>query len=204
MSAVWDHSSAEGIELLVLLAIADFASDDGSNAFPSIETLRKKTRVSARTVQRAIRTLEARGEIVVQLNAGMRGANVYKVVTRPRQVVTPETVETGPAPVRLSSVTESPRPVDTVTPVTPRGDKGVTRTVLTHPSTPQPPASGGPVAAHCKRHTKHRKGCDHCAEAERSRLAALVDRDKRRTGAVFDQIATAKANRAPRPKETAK
>lgn len=170
MSAVWEHSEAEGVELLVLLAIADCASDDGGNAWPSIATLSRKTRVSARTVQRAIRTLEARGEMVVQLNAGMRGANVYKVTTAPRQAVTPEAPAPEPTPANLTPVTLSPRESDGVTPVTPRGDKGVTRIVKNHPSSPNAPAKAGrggsQKRAHCLRHTRYVATCDNCRRLE--------------------------------------
>jgi hypothetical protein len=34
MSWVWDHSRAEGTDRLVLLAIADSAEHDGSDAWP--------------------------------------------------------------------------------------------------------------------------------------------------------------------------
>jgi len=41
---VWDHSAASGSFLLMLLAIADFADDDG-NAYPSVPTLARKCRM---------------------------------------------------------------------------------------------------------------------------------------------------------------
>ena len=52
MNWVWEHSTAKGSELLLLLDIADAADDQGRNAFPSISTLAAKTRMSRRTVQR--------------------------------------------------------------------------------------------------------------------------------------------------------
>jgi len=44
---VWDHSAASGSFLLMLLAIADFADDDG-NAYPSVPTLARKCRMKPR------------------------------------------------------------------------------------------------------------------------------------------------------------
>lgn len=63
---VWEHSQAEGMTRLVLLAIADSAEDDGSDAWPSFETLTKKCHCSESTVRRAIRRLEELGELEFQ------------------------------------------------------------------------------------------------------------------------------------------
>lgn len=73
MSAIWKSSQATGGELLVLLAIADFADDDGM-AYPSVSTLGKKSRLSARQVQRAIRRLTALGELAIETGKGRMGA----------------------------------------------------------------------------------------------------------------------------------
>lgn len=70
MAWVWDESQASGSDLLVLLAIADAADHDGTNAWPSIATLAAKTRLSERTVQRSIRALVDLGELEVQEQAG--------------------------------------------------------------------------------------------------------------------------------------
>lgn len=69
-SRVWDHSTAQGTDLLVLLAIADAADDDGRNAWPSVATLARKCRVSPRSVQYAIARLSEAGELVVEHQAG--------------------------------------------------------------------------------------------------------------------------------------
>jgi hypothetical protein len=44
-------------EKMVLLAIADHASDDGTNAYPSQATIAKKASISIRTVQRCVNNL---------------------------------------------------------------------------------------------------------------------------------------------------
>lgn len=54
----------------VLLAIADHASKDGSNAWPSNETLSKQTALSIRTVQKATARLEELGLIVKEIQRG--------------------------------------------------------------------------------------------------------------------------------------
>lgn len=70
ISWVWEHSSASGNDRLVLLAIADSAEHDGSNAWPSVRTIARKCLLSERTVQRAIRALVASGELIVEEQEG--------------------------------------------------------------------------------------------------------------------------------------
>jgi hypothetical protein len=70
MTWVWEHSRAKGGARLVLLAIADSAEDDGSNAWPGISSLKRKCSMSERTVQGHIQTLAELGELRVELQAG--------------------------------------------------------------------------------------------------------------------------------------
>lgn len=74
--AVWEHSTARGTDLLVLLALADFADEKGCS-WPSIDAIAKKARISQRAVQRHIKSLEESGEIEVQVQAGAYGTNRY-------------------------------------------------------------------------------------------------------------------------------
>lgn len=90
MSWVWDHSGAAGGELLLLLAIADHASDDGTNAYPSVGTLARKCRVHTRTVQRQLRNLQELGAITITEHGGKiegrtkrEQPNAYTVVMVP-------------------------------------------------------------------------------------------------------------------------
>ena len=76
---VWNNSSHKGGPLLVLLAIADHAHDDGGGAYPSIDTLAFKSRLSTRQVKRVLHELVESGELVIEPNAGPRGANLYTV-----------------------------------------------------------------------------------------------------------------------------
>lgn len=89
-SHVWDNSPAKGGELLILLAIADFADDNGV-AWPSVSTLAQKSRLSERQAQRNIRNLVASGDLAIDENAGPHGTHRYRVLRvssrHPRQNV---------------------------------------------------------------------------------------------------------------------
>lgn len=76
MSGVWDNSQASGTPLLVLLALADMADDDGE-CWPAIKTIRQKCRLKDdRHVKRVIHEeLERRlGEVVVLVSGGKSSA----------------------------------------------------------------------------------------------------------------------------------
>lgn len=79
MSQVWEHSNAEGSELLLLLAIADYANNKGE-AWPSITTLAEKCRLSRRQIIRMQQRLEERGELTIHRRTGFRGTNRYVIV----------------------------------------------------------------------------------------------------------------------------
>lgn len=101
MNWVWEHSTAKGSELLLLLAIADTADDRGRNAFPSIATLAGKTRMSRRTVQRLVVKLETDGHLVLRREGGRR-SNSYEIVVEnpPEAPISPrpEPVDEPPEP----------------------------------------------------------------------------------------------------------
>lgn len=78
MSWVWKKSKATGTDKFVLLAIADNAWDDGSNAWPSVSTISRKTGLSVRTVQRCIQNLHDIGELKTIDRPGH--SNLYRVV----------------------------------------------------------------------------------------------------------------------------
>lgn len=81
MSQVWATSQHKGSALLMLLAIADHAHDDGGGAYPSVATLSEKTRMSERQCRSLLRTLEKSGELIVERNTGPQGTNTYTVRT---------------------------------------------------------------------------------------------------------------------------
>lgn len=75
---VWEHSQHKGTELLLLLALADMANKEGY-AWPSVGTLGKFIRMSERNTRRALRALEASGELATRPNAGPTGCHLYQV-----------------------------------------------------------------------------------------------------------------------------
>lgn len=111
MTHVWESSAALGNRRLVMLALADFANDDGW-CWPSIPILANKTRVSERTVQRILRELEKAGEIQVVEGGGRGKSSHYRVLTKPRQ------------PVTLSEKGDNPAQ-ETVTPEAQKGDRAM-------------------------------------------------------------------------------
>jgi len=79
MTQVWEHSQATGGQLLVLLAIADCADDQGK-AWPSVPTLAKKARITKRHTQKVIKQLKDMGELAIdQKTSGHWGTNLYHI-----------------------------------------------------------------------------------------------------------------------------
>ena len=78
-SWVWEHSEQKGTALLVMLAIADHAHDDGAGAYPSVATLARKARTTPRNVKMLLRRLQDDGELEILFNAGPNRVNVYRV-----------------------------------------------------------------------------------------------------------------------------
>lgn len=78
MTAVWDQSKARGAQLLLLLAIADNAGDEGL-AWPGLEELAKRTRVKKRAVIDQIEKLEKAGELRVLRRMGKHNYYIVDV-----------------------------------------------------------------------------------------------------------------------------
>jgi len=55
MTACWERYPNGGGELLLALALADHADDDGENIYPGVESLSRKTLQSKRTIQYQLR-----------------------------------------------------------------------------------------------------------------------------------------------------
>lgn len=75
MAAVWSGFPHGGSELLCMLALADFADENGGNIFPSMTTLAQKLRVDKRNAQRIVRKLEADG-FIEKIEASNGGARI--------------------------------------------------------------------------------------------------------------------------------
>lgn len=77
MSAVFERYPVGGGEMILALALADHAEDDGSRVFPSIESLMVKTRQARRTVQYQLRRMEETGWLIL-VNSGNGGRNQHR------------------------------------------------------------------------------------------------------------------------------
>lgn len=62
-NVVWLNAHARGGALLVLLALADLANDEGC-CLPTVGKLAEMTRMSSRAVARHLRVLAMSGEVV--------------------------------------------------------------------------------------------------------------------------------------------
>ena len=75
MTAVFDRYPNGGGEMLLALALADHASDDGTRVYPSIKSLAEKTRQSERTIQYQLRRMQESGWLIL-VNAGNGGRSM--------------------------------------------------------------------------------------------------------------------------------
>lgn len=82
---VWHGSLHKGGELLVLLAIADNASDESDEAYPSVGFLARKTRLTRRQVRYILSALYESGELALMKRGGFEAsenrANLYRINT---------------------------------------------------------------------------------------------------------------------------
>lgn len=74
------HSPATRGSRLVLIVLADHAGHDGSNAYPSVETIAHQARLSERAARYALRDLENCGHITCT-GFGPAGTRCYRVNT---------------------------------------------------------------------------------------------------------------------------
>lgn len=152
MSYVLDHSEAVGSERLALLAIANHASADSAECWPSVALIAREARVSERTAQYALRKLESAGRIA-RAGTGPRGTVRWRFIFRPAADSTPG----GADPAPLQDATQGGAICDAqgVQPVAPEPSRG---TVTNHQdddagaSAPRTvPAIWPPVAASLQR-----------------------------------------------------
>lgn len=79
MSLVWKNAAVKGNTLLVLLAMADWSSDDGV-CWPSVITLAAKSRQSERSVQYALRDLTK--DNLIRLIPGNKKTPTYQIMVQ--------------------------------------------------------------------------------------------------------------------------
>ncbi len=80
MTQVWELDLPLA-DKMVLLVIADHASDDGTNSYPAVGTIARKSSMSSRNVQRCLSRLEGQGLISIARQQG--GPSYYDPSRRP-------------------------------------------------------------------------------------------------------------------------
>ena len=69
-------------EKMTLLCLGNYCADDGSNAFPSLETMASQTGMSVDTVRRALKSLTKQGIIEVERKSTNRRPTTYAITFR--------------------------------------------------------------------------------------------------------------------------
>lgn len=109
MSAVWEKGPAKQSERFVLLALADYANDQGE-CWPSLDGVAARVCMDVRSVRRILRRLEADGWLETQVGGGRSGCNSYRI--NPDPVSEFGKYKPGPS---VPPDTESPRTLDAET-----------------------------------------------------------------------------------------
>lgn len=78
MSQVWDSTEFRGTELLILLALADYANDEGL-CWPSYKKLAKRARVGHRRAMQCVKSLEEEGWLVLERRGNIGQSNHYRL-----------------------------------------------------------------------------------------------------------------------------
>jgi len=115
MTKVWDTSQQSGSALLLLLALADHAADDGF-CWPGVERLAHKIRMSERSVTRLLKTLEEDGDLHVIRQNGQHNWYVVRVGMSDQDVIETLKQRRFDTPDNLSPLTPPTVPTDTATP----------------------------------------------------------------------------------------
>jgi hypothetical protein len=76
MSLVWERGPFEGGSLLVMLALADWANDEGE-CWPSVPTIAEKARMGERNARYVLKKLEGDGWLGRAEGRGRRHSNTY-------------------------------------------------------------------------------------------------------------------------------
>lgn len=117
MSDVWQNGPKDQSERFVLLALADYANDDGE-CWPSIAGICQKTCMTDRGVQKIIRRLEDGGWLSIEVGVGRKNCNVYTIKNpeprSPRTTFTPNVVAETPNVVPKNPEPRSPEPSLTI------------------------------------------------------------------------------------------
>lgn len=161
MNRIWERSRNKGAALLLLLAIADHAHDDGGGAYPSVPALARKIRMPVRSTQRLIQKLVSTGELEVSTGGGPRGTHLYKINLK---ALERGDKLSGVRGVKLSGVRGDNLSGEGVTNSTHGGDKSGAEgvTPVTHESS-------------CKEGTVMEPSCSSSRQAEPQEIAAAAN-----------------------------
>ena len=108
MADVWDSTIDDSTHVAVLVCLANFADDDGTNCFPGIARVARMTRYSKRTVMRAVAALVKQDWLrIVQRGSGRLSTGYHINVTKLQGV-------SAESPLRT---TQRPRGGGTVSPL---------------------------------------------------------------------------------------
>lgn len=80
MAHVMKKSKQTGASYTLMLMIANYTDTRGLNAYPSISTLARDSRMAERTLKALLPRLEASGELKIHRREGSNGTHVYEVV----------------------------------------------------------------------------------------------------------------------------
>ena len=108
MSQVWENGPAKTTDRFVLLALADYANDEGQ-CWPSIAGIARKTCLTERGVQKCIRRLESEGWLEIEVGSGRKNCNVYTVKT-PNEVHPERGSPPNMSAKRVNVSAENPEP----------------------------------------------------------------------------------------------
>lgn len=108
MSMIWEHGPANQSERFVLLALADYANDEGE-CWPSVDGVAAKTCLSGRGVQKILARLEEAGWLEIDRGGGRKNCNLYRVKTPNLSVKTLNPVHPEPRS-GVNHVPKNPEP----------------------------------------------------------------------------------------------
>ena len=117
MAWVWDASPYKDAALLMHLALADFADDDGV-CWPSQTRLARKMRASVETVRRITRRMEDDGWLTIEAPSAGRGHSARYRLT----LASPETPTMRGGSGEAPEVAETPTPARGIEPRNPLAD----------------------------------------------------------------------------------
>lgn len=144
MADIWQRSRHKGTSLLLMLAIGDCANDEGI-AWPALETLARKIRMSERYTHMLISVLLESKELKADIGGGKRNTNIYSFELPPPR---PQK-QKGEAGLTLSKNqrvrrVSVKRASERVRPASAKGEARLTRTIINHQEPPEAPTAPPP------------------------------------------------------------